>query len=265
MGDFPLAVFGLNLAVTAGAIAVLMLATFAAARRLGRHSVVDVAWGAGFVVVAVVSAVLSTGHGDVVRSWLVTMLTVVWGTRLSVHIAFRSRGQGEDPRYSALLAGAPGNRDAYALRVVYLLQGALIWFVSLPLQVAVYSGGEAGWVMAAGALVWTLGFAFEAIGDGQLARFRADPANRERIMDRGLWAWTRHPNYFGDACVWWGFFLIAADSWAGVLTLPAPLVMTWLLTRGSGRRLLEQRMNGRPGWEEYTRRTSAFVPKPPRR
>ncbi|WP_106586674.1 DUF1295 domain-containing protein [Murinocardiopsis flavida] len=254
-----------NLGVSALAVAALLAATLAVALRLGRHSVIDVAWGAGFALVAAVTAVLSAGHGDPARTWLLCALTAVWGLRLAAHIAVRSRGEGEDPRYRALLAKAPGDRTAYALRVVYLPQGLLIWLISLPVQVAAYSAAPLGPVAAAGAAVWAVGMLFEAVGDAQLARFKADPANRGRIMDRGLWAWTRHPNYFGDACVWWGLFLVAAEAWPAVLTVPAPVVMTLLLTVGSGKRLLEARMADRPGWSEYARRTSGFVPLPPRR
>ncbi|WP_397222384.1 DUF1295 domain-containing protein [Nocardiopsis lambiniae] len=241
-----------------------MLGTFAVGRRLGRHSVVDVAWGPGFVLVALIA--LLTAGGDPGRPWLLLVLTAVWGLRLAVHIGRRSRGAKEDPRYERLLSKAPGNPDLYALRVVYLLQGALIWLISAPIQVAAHAPAPLGGWAVAGVALWVVGFVFEAVGDAQLAAFRRDPANRGRIMDRGLWAWTRHPNYFGDACVWWGLFLVAVSGspWT-LLTLPAPLVMTYLLTRGSGQRLLDEHMRGRPGWAEYEARTSAFVPLPPRR
>ena len=250
-------------ALNAVALAALMLGFFAVGRRVGRHSVVDVAWGLGFVLVAGIS--LLTATADRGRALLLFVLVAVWGVRLAVHIHRRSRGAGEDPRYDRLLSGAPGSRDAYALRMVYLLQGALVWLIALPVQVSAHASGALGAVAAAGAALWLVGFLFEAVGDAQLRRFKADPANRGRIMDRGLWAWTRHPNYFGDACVWWGLFLVASGSWWVLLTLPAPLVMTFLLTRGSGQRLLDEHMSGRPGWAEYARRTSAFVPLPPRR
>nr|WP_306370420.1 DUF1295 domain-containing protein [Nocardiopsis sp. CC223A] len=258
------AALALTSAVSAGAVLLLMLATFAVGRRLGRHSVVDVSWGPGFVLVALVC--LATATGDPLRPALLLALTAVWGVRLAVHIGLRSRGKGEDPRYDRLLSRAPGDRHLYALRVVYLLQGALVWLVSLPLQVAAHAPGPLGGWAAAGVALWVLGFAFESVGDAQLAAFRRDPANRGRIMDRGLWAWTRHPNYFGDACVWWGLFLVAVSGspWT-LLTLPAPLVMTYLLTRGSGQRLLDEHMRGRPGWAGYEARTSAFLPRPPRR
>ena len=253
-----------TLAVSAAAVAVLMLATFAVGLRAGRHSVVDAAWGAGFAVVAAVSALTATG--DPARAWLLFGLTAVWGVRLAVHIGLRGRGGGEDPRYERLLAGAPGNPNLYALRIVYLLQGALVLLISLPVQTAAHTTAPLGWAAVPGVFLWLTGFAFEAVGDAQLARFKRDPANRGLIMDRGLWAWTRHPNYFGDACVWWGLFLVAlGGSWWVLLTLPAPLVMTYLLTRGSGQRLLDEHMAGRPGWSEYAERTSAFVPLPPKR
>lgn len=253
-----------TLGVSAVAVLALMLATFAIGLRLGRHSVVDVAWGPGFVLVAVVSALTATG--DPARAWLLLGLTAVWGLRLAVHIGRRGRGKGEDPRYERLLSRAPGHPQFYALRVVYLLQGALVWLIALPLQVAVHAVAPLGWLAALGTAVWLTGFVIESVGDAQLARFKRDPANQGRIMDRGLWAWTRHPNYFGDACVWWGLFLVAlSGSWWVLLTLPAPVVMTYLLTRGSGQRLLDEHMAGRPGWAEYAARTSAFVPLPPKR
>ncbi|PRH81020.1 hypothetical protein C6N75_01065 [Streptomyces solincola] len=241
-----------------------MLATFAVAVRRGLHRIVDIAWGAAFAAVAVVSAVLSAGQGHGATRLLVALATVVWGLRLAVHIARRGRGHGEDPRYEKMLARAPGSRDAYALRKVYLLQGALVWLVSLPVQAAMYVTGPAPAWLAAGLLVWAAGLAFEAVGDRQLARFKADPANQGKIMDVGLWSWTRHPNYFGDFLVWWGLFLTACGDWrSAAVSLVSPVVMSLLLTRGSGKRLLEKHMAERPGFREYAARTSGFFPLPP--
>ncbi|GHD54216.1 hypothetical protein GCM10010335_68460 [Streptomyces galbus] len=151
--------------------------------------------------------------------------------------------------------------------MIYLLQGPLMWLVSLPVQAAQYiSRPLSAWAFA-GTTLWTVGLFFEAVGDAQLARFKADPANRGRIMNRGLWRLTRHPNYFGDFCVWWGLFLIACDGgWqAAAVSLASPLVMSVLLIRGSGKRLLERHMAIRPGWDAYATRTSGFFPRPPRR
>ncbi|MFI8229248.1 DUF1295 domain-containing protein [Streptomyces sp. NPDC085900] len=266
MSDFPWGAFAVNLAWAAAAALAVMLVTFALAVRAGVHRIVDVAWGIGFTAVAVATLAASAGHGDPVRRLLVTSLTAVWGLRLAAHIARRGRGHGEDPRYEAMLARAPGSRNAYALRMIYLLQGALVWLVSLPVQAAQYVPGPPSVLAWAGTALWAVGLGFEAVGDAQLARFKADPANRGALMDRGLWAWTRHPNYFGDFCVWWGLFLIACRSpAAAAVSVVSPVVMSLLLTRGSGKRLLERHMADRPGFAEYKARTSGFFPLPPRR
>ncbi|MBQ0878799.1 MULTISPECIES: DUF1295 domain-containing protein [Streptomyces] len=268
MSGFPWGAFAAGLGWAAGAASVVMLVTFAVAVRKGVHRVVDTAWGLGFAAVAAVTwaATEAAGEGDPGRRALVVVLTVVWGLRLAAHIARRGRGHGEDPRYDALLAKAPGNRDLYALRVVYLLQGALVWLVSLPVQASSYGSGPMSALAWTGAAVWAVGLGFEAVGDAQLARFRADPANQGRIMDRGLWSWTRHPNYFGDFLVWWGLFLIACDAGlpAAAVSVLSPLVMSYLLIGGSGKRLLERHLADRPGWAAYTACTSGFFPRPPR-
>ncbi|MFE7129849.1 DUF1295 domain-containing protein [Streptomyces sp. NPDC057638] len=257
---------GANLAATAATALTVLLATFAIAARRGPHRIVDIAWGLAFAAVAAVTWLLSAGHGDDGRRLLVTAATVVWGLRLAAHIAHRSRGHGEDPRYTDLLGKAPGNRTLYALRTVYLAQAALVWLISLPVQAASYSSAPLDALAYCGLALWAAGLAFEAVGDHQLARFKADLTNRGRIMDQGLWAWTRHPNYFGDSLVWWGLYLLACTAWQPALAvLVSPFLMTLLLTVGSGKRLLEKRMSGRPGYAAYTARTSGFIPLPPRK
>lgn len=269
MTEFPWDAFGVNLAVTAGVSLAVLLATFALALAKGVHRIVDVAWGVAFAAVAVATYVVSGAvgeSGDGTRRLLLTALTVVWGLRLAVHIGRRGAGHGEDPRYEKMLRGARGNPSLYALRMVYLLQAALVWLVSLPVQAGQYVAAAPGVVAALGVLVWAVGITFEAVGDRQLHRFTSDPANKGRIMDRGLWAWTRHPNYFGDFCVWWGLLLVAAGSWTvAAVSLVSPLVMSYLLIWGSGKRLLERHMAERPGYAEYAARVSGFFPLPPRR
>ncbi|MEY9875255.1 steroid 5-alpha reductase family enzyme [Streptacidiphilus sp. MAP12-33] len=271
MSGFPWAACAVNLGAAAGAALLVLLVTFALALAKGVHRIVDSAWGLAFATVAVTSWAVAAaqGQGDGGRQALVTALTVVWGLRLALHIARRGRGHGEDPRYERLLAKAgPGRarRAWYALRMVYLLQAALVWLVSLPVQAACYAPRGIGPLALAGAVVWAAGVAFEAVGDHQLRVFKADPANRGRIMDRGLWAWTRHPNYFGDFLVWWGLYLLACVSLpVAAATLVSPLVMTFLLTAGSGKALLERHMADRPGYAAYRARTSGFLPRPPRR
>ncbi|MGZ4598228.1 MAG: DUF1295 domain-containing protein [Oryzihumus sp.] len=263
---FPWGAFAAALPFTVVAVVVVLGVTLLVALRLGKHAVVDVAWGLGFAAVALTAYALSAGEGDAGRRLLVTLLTVVWGARLAIHIGRRSRGHGEDPRYAEMLASAPGNPTWYAVRKVYLTQGAVMWFVSLPVQVACFEPAPLGWVAWAGALVWLVGFFFETVGDWQLTRFRNDPASRGQVLDTGLWRYTRHPNYFGDACVWWGLSVIAFSTWPGVLTVLSPVVMTWLLAKGTGKPLLEKDMSSRrPGYVDYVRRTSGFVPLPPKK
>jgi steroid 5-alpha reductase family enzyme len=266
MTDFPLGSFLGALPVTVLAVAAVLGATFLVALRLGRHSVVDVAWGLGFAAIAVAAFVASEGEGDGVVGGAALVLTVVWGVRLAVHIGLRSRGAGEDPRYVELLGRAPGHPQLVALRKIYLTQGLVMWFVSLPVQVAMFTQGETGLVTWLGVLVWLVGFVFESVGDLQLTRFRNDPSSAGQVLDTGLWRYTRHPNYFGDACVWWGLSLVAFSSWPGVLTVLSPVAMTWLLARGTGKPLLERDMaSRRPGYADYVRRTSGFLPLPPKR
>lgn len=264
MNNFSPACFGLIALVSLLALAVLQAVTFAIGRKIGRYNVVDVTWGIGFVVVAAVAAIL--GDGDSSRRWLLLVLAAIWGLRLAWHVHRKSVGKGEDPRYRDLL-DRPGGGPGTIVRKIFLTQAAAQWFVSLPLQVSAAAGPTTGpwrFVFVAGLVVWFVGLLFEAIGDEQLNRFKADPANKGTIMDRGLWSWTRHPNYFGDACVWWGVWLIAASAWPGVLTILSPIVMTYFLIFATGARLLEKSMSKRPGYPEYQERTSYFFPLPPK-
>jgi steroid 5-alpha reductase family enzyme len=238
------------------------LVTFAIGRRIGRYNVVDVAWCVGFVAIAAVAATL--GHGDETRRWLLLALVAIWGLRLSWHIQRKTVGNGEDPRYAALL------RDAtlfQVIRKVFVLQGFITWFVSFPLQLSAVTGPTPKALTAVtvlGVAVWLVGVTFEAVGDWQLKVFKADPANRGVLMDRGLWAWTRHPNYFGDAAVWWGLWLITITGWVSLATIASPLLMTYFLVCVTGARLTEKLMAGRPGFDEYQQRTAFFFPRPPR-
>jgi steroid 5-alpha reductase family enzyme len=256
-----------NLAVTALVVAALMLATFLYAMRTRVHAIVDTVWGLGFVVIALVSFLLSSGSGVTGRRVLVLLLTAVWGLRLSAHIYLRNLGQGEDKRYASLLRRNTGSLAGFVLRHIYWMQGRAMWFVSLPLQVAMYEHAALSVVSWLGVAVWAVGFGFEAVGDWQLRRWRADPAHAGQVLDRGLWRYTRHPNYFGDAMAWFGLWLLACSHWLGVLTVVAPVFMTNMLVRHTGKRLLEKHMARSKGaaYADYVRRTSGFVPWPPRR
>jgi steroid 5-alpha reductase family enzyme len=245
------------------AVVVLMGVTAVVGRRQGRVSVVDTAWGIGFVLVALVAAVVGSGSGG--RRLLLLVMVGLWGLRLATHLHRRNAGKGEDPRYAAMLEGQPGDPFLVAIRKVYAVQGAAVWFVSLPIQVSAAAGAGVPWVASLGVVAWALGLAFESVGDRQLRAFKADEANRGTVMDRGLWSWTRHPNYFGDAAVWWGTYLVAASAWPGPLTIASPALMTYFLVFATGARLLERHLAQRPGYAAYQQRTSYFLPRPPRR
>jgi steroid 5-alpha reductase family enzyme len=226
-------------------------------------SIVDIFWGIGFVLIAIASG---RPEGVGARQALVLALVTVWGLRLAAHLFFRNRGKGEDPRYRAMRRHWGKAFPVVSLLTVFALQAAVMWVVSLPVQAAVRadSPGALGPLDIAGVVFWVVGFVFETVGDLQLARFKRNPGNQGKVMDRGLWSYTRHPNYFGDALVWWGFGLIALQTgswWA----LAGPLLMTVMLLRVSGVALLERRMERtRPGYDAYKERTSAFVPMPPK-
>jgi steroid 5-alpha reductase family enzyme len=254
--------FGIVSGGAAVALLMVFAVTFAIGHRIGRYNVVDVAWGLGFIVVAAVSAIL--GSGDPLRRWLLLALVAIWGLRLSGYIYRRSAGHGEDPRYADMLRGATIGQ---VLAKVFLVQAFATWFISLPLQLSAVSGPTPRrWLVGtvAGVLVWLTGVLFESIGDHQLRVFKSDPSHRGLLMDRGLWAWTRHPNYFGDACVWWGLWLITLSGVWSLATVLSPALMTYFLVHVTGARLTEKYMRGRPGFGEYQQRTSFFIPRPPR-
>ena len=252
--------------VSAGALAILVVGygvTFLIGRSIGRYNVVDATWGVSFVAVAAVGAALGTG--DAFRRLLLLALVAVWGLRLAWHMIGKSAGKGEDPRYEALLKG--DFSAVNVLRKIFLVQAVVTWFISLPIQLSATLGPTPTAlvpVLVAGVVVWAVGVLFEAVGDLQLRRFKADPANKGVIMDRGLWAWTRHPNYFGDASVWWGLWLITITGWLSLSTVLSPVAMSYFLVYATGARLTEKIMADRPGFAEYRSRTSFFVPRPPR-
>ncbi|WP_106396244.1 DUF1295 domain-containing protein [Actinocorallia populi] len=259
----------INLGATVLAVTLTMLATMAVALRTRVFSAIDVVWGLGFVVIAAVSYVTSSlqDAGDPAVRLIALALTAVWGLRLGLYIHTRNRGHGEDPRYAALLRKNQGGLVPFVIRTIYRPQGSIMWVVSLPVQFAMYQTSGVTALTYAAVAVWLVGFLFETVGDAQLSRFKADPANQGKIMDRGLWAWTRHPNYFGDATVWWSLFLLSCSHWTGLLTVAAPVLMTHTLLNKSGKALLERRMSRHrgPEYAAYVARTSGFLPRPPRR
>ena len=250
------------LALGLAAAAVVMTVTALVSRRVGKVAVVDIAWGLVFVAIAwTVSLARPDAH-----SWLLTGLVTVWGGRLAWHVFRRSRGHGEDPRYAEMLGDAGWWT---VVRRVFATQGLVAWLVALPVMVAGDQSVRWWPVVWFGVAVWAVGLFFETVGDAQLAAYRARPREeRPPVMDQGLWGWTRHPNYFGDACVWWGIWLAGAlaTGWLpGLATVVAPVAMTYFIRNVTGAKLLEKTMSQRPGWDEYAARVPLFFPRPPRR
>jgi steroid 5-alpha reductase family enzyme len=245
-------------------ILAVVVITWLVSLALRDASVIDPVWPLGFVAVAITAFI--AGDGDDGRRLLLLVLVAVWGLRLSGHLLIRNAGKGEDFRYAAMRERRGRNFWIISLVTVFLLQGVLMWIVSLPVQLAAVPDRALGWLAVVGAALWAIGLAFESIGDWQLTRFKANPDSRGKVLDTGLWRYTRHPNYFGDFLVWWGIFLIAAESGAGAWGIAGPLLMTLLLVKVSGAGLLEKDIaTRRPGYADYVRRTSGFIPRPPRR
>jgi steroid 5-alpha reductase family enzyme len=252
------------LAVSALLLAGSMVALWLLSLPLRNASIIDAFWGAAFAVAAWGAALAAGAPLASPRTALTLALVTAWAIRLSLHLLLRNAGHGEDPRYVAMRSGHGHRFWWVSLFTIFLLQAALAWVISLPIQLAALRGGPLGPLDALGALTWLAGFAFEAAGDAQLTRFRADPANRGRALDTGLWRYTRHPNYFGDALLWWGFGLLGLAAGAP-WTLLCPALMTYLLLRVSGVALLEKDIaERRPAYADYVRRTSAFLPWLPR-
>jgi len=226
-------------------------------------SIVDSLWSLMFLLVALVYAVMDGSSGP--RELLILLLVAVWAMRLSVYITWRNHGQAEDYRYQEIRANnEPGFRYK-SFYIVFLLQAVLAWVISLPLAAAISGQSAIGLLDYAGCVLIVVGVFFEAVGDMQLSRFKRDPDNAGKVLDKGLWRYTRHPNYFGNFTLWWGFYLVAlsAGAWWTVIS---PLLMTFLLLKVSGVALLEKDISGRrPQYQQYIRRTNAFFPGMPRK
>ena len=265
-----------NLVVVAGLMTGLWLVSLI----IRDASIVDIFWGMAFVAIvwaqyarawvlqgpACLPEQCEGGAYPPATALIVPILVTIWGLRLSFYLAWRNLGKGEDQRYIRMRERIGPRFALISLFVVFLLQALLAWVVALPAQVATQTLELDPWspLAVAGIALWAVGLAFETVGDLQLAAFKRDPRNKGLVMDRGLWRYTRHPNYFGDFCVWWGIFLIAASLGAW-WTVIGPIVMSILLIRVSGAGLLERTIGERrPGYDDYARRTSGFFPRPPR-
>lgn len=256
-----------SLFVAALAITLLMLTVWGISVVISDVSIVDIAWGSGFVVTA--WAVRLTAEGNTDRQNLLLVMVTIWGGRLALYLARRNLGHGEDKRYARMRRRRGERFWLTSLVTVFALQGLVMWAVSLPIQIGMsIPTPEVGGLAWLGVAVWAVGLAFEVVGDWQLARFKADKSNSGKTLNTGLWAWTRHPNYFGDTLVWAGIGLVALEVglWAGGAALIGPIVMTHFLMNVSGKALLERDLvRRRPGYAEYVESTSGFFPRPPKR
>ena len=257
------------LALAAGftAMAALMLLGLRIAVSHHLLTVVDTMWGLGFILIVGTSAAVAfAGNGEPAIRWLLLAMVATWGGRLAWHLHTRNSTAGEDPRSADLASRSSGSFGQIAFRRVFVPQGISMWLVATPVMVGVNNERLVGWLTGLGIALWAIGLFFESVGDRQLARFKADPANKGRLMDQGLWRYTRHPNYFGDTCIWWGIWLVSASSWAGLASMIGPIAMTIFLTKVTGAALNEKGMSqSKPGYAEYVRRTSGFIPRPPKK
>lgn len=250
-----------SLVYCAAAIGILMFSVWLVSLYLHDVSIIDLVWGIGF---ALVGWTAYWTHADVGDSVLVPLLATIWGVRLSVYLAWRNHGQDEDKRYQSMRRSWGDAFPWISLVTVFCVQAVVMWIVSLPLQ-TVYIGADHNqvWLSIVGTLVFAAGIFFESIGDWQLARFKADPANHGKVLDHGLWRYTRHPNYFGDCLVWWGLFLAAFANSHIAWSILGPITMSIFLMRVSGVTLLEKSLKeSKRDYQDYVRRTNAFFPGP---
>jgi steroid 5-alpha reductase family enzyme len=249
-----------------GAVSTMMIIGWLISLPYRNVTIVDSLWGLGFVLIVWLTFFLSEGFAG--RKTVVAVLVTVWGMRLSIYLGRRNWGAGEDPRYGEWRKKSGERFWVVSLFKVFLLQAIFLWVIALVLQVGQLSPtpNRFVWLDGLGVFIWVIGFFFEAVSDWQLARFKAEPANKGRVMDRGLWRYTRHPNYFGEFLIWWGFFLITLSTPNSWWTVISPLIISAVLLKMTGIPLTENTIvKTRPGYKEYIKRTSAFVPWFPRK
>lgn len=260
------------------ALLAVILVLWGISVRIRDVSFIDAFWAYGMVLLAWFSAwqVWRTEASLSTQGFIILLIVTVWGLRLGTHLLIRWRDHGEDARYKKIIAATMEKKGwswaKVALLQVFLLQAPLLFLVCLPAQISLLAHTEGSFLTgifaALGIALANIGIIFETVGDFQLDRFKKDPANKGQVMDKGLWRYTRHPNYFGDACTWWGIWLVALDAawWIGAVSVIGPIFLTFTLTKWSGGPLLERGMKKtRPGYADYVARTSAFFPLPPKK
>ena len=245
-------------------ILAFILVVYAIAQFIKDNSIVDIAWGIGFIIAASISFLESNKFFS--QNLLVNSLVVIWGLRLAIYIFIRHHGKPEDYRYKEMRDSWGKNVLLMGLLKVFLPQVIVMYIIAFPV-LAVNSFPHDGLQITdiAGAIIWLTGFYFEAVSDMQMFRYKKDPANKGKVMKYGLWKFTRHPNYFGEAAMWWGIFIIAIPSGYWYLSLLSPVVITLLIIKVTGVELLEKKYKDNPEYQEYIRKTSSFIPLPPKK
>lgn len=255
-------------ALTALAAFTMVITLWLLSIKLRDVSIIDMAFSSMIFLLLLLAFLHNRPEG--VQPLLVLALVFVWAARMSGYLIKRNWGHGEDPRYTRLRTWVPDGPSFFwlSLRQVFLLQGVVIWLLTLPQQIVMVTAGQAGigTLAVVGVALWCFGFFFEAVGDYQLSRFKAGKSQPGEVLDTGLWRYTRHPNYFGELCQWWGLFVIALEAplaWCGII---GPLAYSWLIINVTGKRTLEKKMaREKPEYAAYVRATSGLIPWPPRR
>lgn len=248
--------------ITGLAVLIFMTILWIVSLIIKNTSIVDIFWGLGFVFSGWVYF-LNTPDGFLGRKLLLMILVTIWGLRLSIHVFIRNKGKGEDFRYAKWREEHGKNWWWYSFFQTFLLQGILMWLISIPLLAAQFSPFPARITVLdiLAVIIWGIGFFFEAAGDYQLSKFKSDPSNKGKVLDQGVWHYTRHPNYFGDSAQWFGYYLFALATISGFWTIYSPVIMTYLLLRVSGVALLEKTLKDtKPQYKEYIENTSPFIP-----
>lgn len=248
--------------ISIAAVIAYMNLMFILAILLKKNDIVDVAWGIGFILIAVLNLLISGFH---FRLMFVGLLVIIWGLRLAVYIFMRNKGQKEDFRYAKWKQDWGKHWLIRSYLQVFLLQGFFMLTIAYPLFM--YTGNPAnpaGVLDIIGLFVWLVGFFWEAVGDYQMRRFKQNPANRGKVMNQGLWRYTRHPNYFGESTMWWGIFVITLGYPYGWTAIFSPIIITALLLKVSGIPLLEKKYSANPEYREYIKNTSSFIPRRPK-
>lgn len=249
-----------GLGFTIGVLTLLWLFSLA----IKDSSIIDIYWGLGYVFIVCFYAWHIGWDNMNTRNWVFLAIVALWGLRLTFYLGYRNIGKGEDYRYVEMRNEAGKNWWWVSYLRVFVLQGVLLWIISAVFVPSLLNNGNWGWLEYLGLSLWGIGFFFEAVGDWQLMKFKGNPNNKGKVLNTGLWRYTRHPNYFGDACLWWGFFCFALSHPDGFTYIFSPLLMTFLLLKISGVAMLERSLTKtKPQYAEYIRKTSAFIPRPP--